>query len=243
MYNTLTGLTDPRDPHKEDLTRDFPRSIRVLFASSQADLEIVLNVDRRGVADNKGNPINGDKLIALISAIVLGEHPRTSIVTDARTIIRKHLDVVLLKRTVSLMMVISIVVFAWEYMVVKINFEMVRMKLTGWDKGVGSIIKDLEEPSESIKLGMDGLSEPRYEKEKAVQAIEMFREYVEEGRLEGWKLDLSGNCWVGKECLVNSNVAAAAVDAHMHRFLVASGMDKILDISQIDKYANSGIVG
>ncbi|KAB2620033.1 phosphomannomutase/phosphoglucomutase-like [Pyrus ussuriensis x Pyrus communis] len=90
-------------------------------------------------------------------------------------------------------------------MVVKINFEMVRIKLTGSDKGVGSIIKDLEEPSESIKLRMDGLSEPRYEKEKA------------EGRLEGWELDLSGDCWVSKECMVDSNVAAAAVDAHMYR--------------------------
>ncbi|KAM1942066.1 hypothetical protein ACFX15_010585 [Malus domestica] len=102
------------------------------------------------------------------------------------------------------------------YMVVKINIEMVRLKLAGWDKGVGSIIKDLEEPSESIELRMDGVSEPRYAKEKAVEAIETFREYVE-GRLEGWELDLCGDCWVSEECLVDSNVAAAAVDAHMYR--------------------------
>ena len=52
-----------------------------------ADLGIVFDtdVDRSGVVDNKGNPINGDKLIALMSAIVLREHPETTIVTDART--------------------------------------------------------------------------------------------------------------------------------------------------------------
>lgn len=64
-------------------------------------------------------------------------------------------------------------------MVVKIIIEMVRMKLAGSDEGVGNIIKDLEEPSESLELRMNVISEPRYAKEKAVEAIEMFREYVE----------------------------------------------------------------
>ncbi|KAM0823540.1 hypothetical protein ACQ4PT_070808 [Festuca glaucescens] len=32
----------------------------------------------------RGAAINGDRLIALISAIVLGEHPGTTVVTDAR---------------------------------------------------------------------------------------------------------------------------------------------------------------
>lgn len=48
---------------------------------------IVFNtdVDRSGVVDKDGNPINGDKLIALMSAIVLKEHPNSTVVTDART--------------------------------------------------------------------------------------------------------------------------------------------------------------
>ncbi|KAG6650503.1 hypothetical protein CIPAW_06G047800 [Carya illinoinensis] len=60
---------------------------RAAVLENSADLGIVFDtdVDRSGVVDNKGNPINGDKLIALMSAIVLREHPGTTIVTDART--------------------------------------------------------------------------------------------------------------------------------------------------------------
>nr|CAB3467605.1 unnamed protein product [Digitaria exilis] len=36
------------------------------------------------VVDDTGEAINGDRLIALMSAIVLGEHPGTMVVTDAR---------------------------------------------------------------------------------------------------------------------------------------------------------------
>jgi hypothetical protein len=64
-------------------------------------------------------------------------------------------------------------------MVVKIIIEMVRMKLAGLDEGIGSLIKDLEEPLESIELRMNIISEPRLAKEKGVQAIETFRSYIE----------------------------------------------------------------
>lgn len=64
-------------------------------------------------------------------------------------------------------------------MVVKIIIEMVRMKLEGSDEGIGSLIKDLEEPLESVELRMDVLSEPRQAKAKAIEAIEQFRNYIE----------------------------------------------------------------
>lgn len=64
-------------------------------------------------------------------------------------------------------------------MVVKIIIEMVRMKLAGSDEGIGSIIEDLEEPEESVELRMHVVSEPRYAKEKAIEAIETFRQYIE----------------------------------------------------------------
>eukprot|EP01018_Ginkgo_biloba_P026481 Gb_40648 [translate_table: standard] len=53
----------------------------------KADLGIVFDtdVDRSGVVDPDGNPINGDRLIGLIAAIILKEHLGTTIVTDART--------------------------------------------------------------------------------------------------------------------------------------------------------------
>jgi phosphomannomutase len=60
---------------------------RAAVLENSADLGIVFDtdVDQSGVVNNKGNPTNGDKLIALMSAIVLREHPETNIVTDART--------------------------------------------------------------------------------------------------------------------------------------------------------------
>lgn len=65
------------------------------------------------------------------------------------------------------------------YMVVKIIIEMVRMKLAGSDEGIGSLIKDLEEPLESVELRMNVISEPKHAKAKGVEAIEAFRNYLE----------------------------------------------------------------
>lgn len=65
------------------------------------------------------------------------------------------------------------------YMVVKITIEMVRMKLAGSDKGIGSLIEDLEEPSESVELRMNIISEPKHAKAKGAETIEAFRNYVE----------------------------------------------------------------
>lgn len=64
-------------------------------------------------------------------------------------------------------------------MVVKIIIEMVRMKLEGSDKGIGSLIEDLEEPLESVELRMNIISEPRHAKAKGAEAIETFRSYIE----------------------------------------------------------------
>lgn len=64
-------------------------------------------------------------------------------------------------------------------MVVKIIIEMVRMKLEGSEEGIGSLIKELEEPVEAVELRMDVKSEARYAKAKAVEIIEQFRNYIE----------------------------------------------------------------
>lgn len=69
--------------------------------------------------------------------------------------------------------------FLGAYMVVKIIIEMVKMKLEGSERGIGSLIKNLEEPIESVELRMIVLSEPRYAKAKASEVIEAFRTYIE----------------------------------------------------------------
>ncbi|XP_002527800.2 phosphomannomutase/phosphoglucomutase isoform X1 [Ricinus communis] len=314
------GMFPNHIPNPEDKTA--MALTRAAVLDNSADLGIVFDtdVDRSGVVDSKGNPINGDKLIALMSAIVLREHPGTTIVTDARTsmalsrfitdrggqhclyrvgyrnVIDKGVHLNEDGIEAHLMMETSghgalkenYFLDDGAYMVVKIIIEMVRMKLAGSDEGIGSLIKDLEEPREVIELRMNVISEPRHAKAKAVEVIEKFRNFIEEGKLEGWELDYCGDCWVSDGCLVDSNDTPAAVDAYMYRtkvsdeehgqhgwvhlrqsihnpniavnmqsmvpgacqsmtevlrdkFLVASGIDKFLDITQIDKYANTGI--
>ncbi|KAL4637825.1 hypothetical protein ACB092_03G104500 [Castanea dentata] len=304
-------IPNPEDKITVALTRD-------AVLQNTADLGILFDtdVDLSGVVDNKGNPINGDKLIALMSAIVLREHPETTIVTDARTsmaltrfivnrgghhrlyrvnyrnVIDKGVHLNENGIEAHLMMETSGHGALKEnhflddgaYMVVKIIIEMVQMKLAGSDDGIGSLIKDLEEPFESVELRMNIISEPREAKAKGVQAIETFRTYIEEGQLKGWESKSCGDCWVSAGCLVDSNDTPAAIDAYIFRvkvsdeehgehgwvhirqsihnpnlavnmqsvvpggyqsmaidlrdkFLMASGMDRILDVSQIDNFA------
>ncbi|KAK2434298.1 phosphoglucosamine mutase family protein [Trifolium repens] len=229
---------------------------RAAVLENSADLGIVFDtdVDRSGVVDNKGNSINGDKLIALMSAIVLKENPGSTIVTDARTSMsltkfitdrgghhclyrvgyRNVIDkgVQLNKDGIEthLMMETSGHGALKEnhflddgaYMVVKIIIEMVRMKLGGSDEGIGSLIKDLEEPSESVELRINIVSEPRYAKAKGSEAIETFRNYIEEGKLKGWELDSCGDCWVSEGCLVDTNDTPTHIDAQMYRAKVSN---------------------
>jgi phosphomannomutase len=53
----------------------------------KADLGVIFDtdVDRSAIVDAKGNPVNRNALIALISAVVLKEHPGSTIVTDSIT--------------------------------------------------------------------------------------------------------------------------------------------------------------
>ena len=72
-------------PNPEDATAIASISQAVLDA--QADLGIIFDtdVDRAGAVDSSGHEINRNRLIALLSAIVLREHPGSTIVTDSIT--------------------------------------------------------------------------------------------------------------------------------------------------------------
>ena len=62
-------------------------SVCIAVLDSNADLGIIFDtdVDRAAVVDQIGKPINRNQLIALISSVVLDEHPGTIIVTDSIT--------------------------------------------------------------------------------------------------------------------------------------------------------------
>ena len=61
--------------------------IQKAVLKNKADLGIIFDtdVDRAAAVDQLGQSINRNELIALIGAIVLEEHPRTTIVTDSIT--------------------------------------------------------------------------------------------------------------------------------------------------------------
>lgn len=79
------GMFPNHIPNPEDSTA--MSLTRAAVLEHGADLGVVFDtdVDRSGVVDSSGSTINGDRLIALMAAIVLREHPGTTVVTDART--------------------------------------------------------------------------------------------------------------------------------------------------------------
>ncbi len=79
------GMFPNHIPNPED--KEAMKSICEAVKTCHADLGVIFDtdVDRAAIVDHEGNPVNRNVLIALISAIVLEEHPGTTIVTDSVT--------------------------------------------------------------------------------------------------------------------------------------------------------------
>ncbi|MTK53994.1 phosphomannomutase/phosphoglucomutase [Paludibacter sp.] len=90
-YTTGSQFLDPDGmfpnhiPNPEDETA--MSFIQKAVLKNKADLGIIFDtdVDRAAAVDRKGESINRNELIALIGAIVLEEHPHSTIVTDSIT--------------------------------------------------------------------------------------------------------------------------------------------------------------
>lgn len=72
-------------PNPED--KEAMQSICDAVVRENADLGVIFDtdVDRSAIVDANGNPVNRNALIAMISAVVLSEHPGSTIVTDSIT--------------------------------------------------------------------------------------------------------------------------------------------------------------
>ncbi|MFZ4581885.1 MAG: phosphomannomutase/phosphoglucomutase [Paludibacter sp.] len=72
-------------PNPED--KEAMQSICDAVVREKADLGVIFDtdVDRSAIVDSNGNPVNRNSLIAMISAVVLVEHPGSTIVTDSIT--------------------------------------------------------------------------------------------------------------------------------------------------------------
>ncbi|XP_051130898.1 uncharacterized protein LOC127251294 isoform X1 [Andrographis paniculata] len=79
------GLFPNHIPNPED--KEAMKAITQAVLDNKADLGIIFDtdVDRSAAVDSSGRELNRNRLIALISAIVLEEHPGTTIVTDSVT--------------------------------------------------------------------------------------------------------------------------------------------------------------
>ncbi|KAG6763540.1 hypothetical protein POTOM_030963 [Populus tomentosa] len=79
------GMFPNHIPNPEDKTA--MKSITQAVLENKADLGIIFDtdVDRSAAVDSIGHEFNRNRLIALMSAIVLEEHPGTTIVTDSVT--------------------------------------------------------------------------------------------------------------------------------------------------------------
>ncbi|XP_038678792.1 phosphomannomutase/phosphoglucomutase isoform X4 [Tripterygium wilfordii] len=79
------GLFPNHIPNPEDKTA--MKAITEAVLKNKADLGIIFDtdVDRSAAVDSTGREFNRNRLIALMSAIVLEEHPGTTIVTDSVT--------------------------------------------------------------------------------------------------------------------------------------------------------------
>lgn len=79
------GMFPNHEPNPEN--SEAMESIKNAVLDSRADLGIIFDtdVDRSAIVDSSGFIINRNSLIALISAIVLEEHPGTTVVTDSVT--------------------------------------------------------------------------------------------------------------------------------------------------------------
>jgi len=73
-------VPNPEDP-------EAMRAICEAVVKEKADLGVIFDtdVDRSAIVDAQGHPINRNALIALISAVILKEHPGSTIVTDSIT--------------------------------------------------------------------------------------------------------------------------------------------------------------
>ncbi|RWV85339.1 hypothetical protein GW17_00052880 [Ensete ventricosum] len=182
------GMFPNHIPNPEDRTA--MSLTRAAVLEQQADLGIVFDtdVDRSGVVDSTGTAINGDRLIALMAAIVLREHPGTTVVTDARTSVALTQFIAALGGHHCLYRV------GYRNVIDKgiqlnrdgIIIEMVRMKLMGSSEGIGSLIKELKDPLESVELRMNILTQPKHAKQKGAEVVDTLKQYIEVKTLLVW---------------------------------------------------------
>lgn len=80
---------DGRFPHHEPNPEHYEamRALQGAVCYSKADMGVLFDadVDRVAIVDAEGRTINRNKLVAMASALVLAEHPQSTIVTDSIT--------------------------------------------------------------------------------------------------------------------------------------------------------------
>lgn len=186
----------------------------------RADLGIVFDtdVDRSGVVDSEGLAINRNRLIALLARIILKEHPGSTIVTDSVTsnglsrfiehhggkhfryrkgyknVIDKGIE--LDKKGIQTELSIETSGHGalkenynlddGAYLVVKILIEMVRLHLEGDKRGISGLLDGLAEPREEKEFRLGFHDESGYA-EYGAGVVKKFAEFAD--TVDGWKVE------------------------------------------------------
>ena len=171
--------------------REAMESVSRAVLASGADLGVIFDADcdRAAIVDSDGKQINRNRLIALISAILLDEKPGQTIVTDSVTssglasYIREHggihyrfkrgyrnvIDEAVRLNSEGISCPLAIETSGHAalkenhflddgmYLVTLLIIRAMEMKKAG--TSIGSLIRDLREPVESVEIRLDILSE------------------------------------------------------------------------------------
>ncbi|EPS61324.1 hypothetical protein M569_13472 [Genlisea aurea] len=174
------GMFPNHIPNPEDATA--MASTRSAVIRTGADLGIVFDtdVDRSGVVDREGKPHQRRQGGRTHCLYRVGYR---NVIDKGIRLNRRGIDTHLMMETSGHgALKENHFLDDGAYMVVRIIIEMVRMKIQGITQGIGSLIKDLDEPLESVELRMNIISEPELAKTTGTEVIEGFRSFVQEGR-------------------------------------------------------------
>lgn len=220
------------NPENEEAMHSITRAVK----DSNADFGIIFDtdVDRAGAVLSDGSELNRNRLIAMLAAIVLREHPGTAIVTDSitstglakfiaerggvhhrfkrgyRNVINESIRLNAAGQDSQLAIETSghgalkenYFLDDGAYLVTKLLIELARGRKLGYS--LESLIKDLEEPKESVEFRMNILLEDF--KPYGQQVIDKLTEYARhkegfslaEPNFEGVRVNLDkahGNGW------------------------------------------------
>lgn len=240
LYLNPDGYFPNHEPNPEN--KEAMQAIQKAVLDSNAKLGIIFDtdVDRAAVVDGKGKSINRNALVALMSAIVLNDCPKTTIVTDSVTSVglkkfieskggkhhrfkRGYKNVINEAiRLNELGIEACLAIETSGHCALKENYFLddgaylvtkvliTFANLKKEGKDLGDLIKELEEPVETKEIRVK-ITIPEF-KQYGLQLLDEFREYI--NTVQGWTLETPNFEGVRVNCLEESGWLLVRMSLH-----------------------------